>query len=56
MFNLRPKEGDLYDWIVQGWLVETHIEVDEQERPQLEVEDPKPKVGPSITPLGKLAS
>ena len=47
MLNPRPKEIELYDWIMQEWLVSAHMEVDEvQVKAEAEdslVEDEEPQ-------------
>ena len=61
MFTPRLEERCLYDRIVQEWLVSTHVEVDEQRRPQPsnahepQLETEELEAGPSTTLLEKLA-
>ena len=67
MLTPQVEEKGLHDKIVQGQLILAHMDVDEQDRPQLEVEEPQPEaeegygnaeepaVGPSTTLLKKLA-
>ena len=66
MLNPRPEEIELYDRIIQEWLVSANMEVDDEvhaedgpsttletETPSIEEAGPSttPEVGPSTTPL-----
>ena len=51
----RLKEKDDYEQIMQGWLISTEMEVDEQELPNSEVENAI-EAQPSIKLLKKLAA
>ena len=60
MLILRLAEKDSYDQIIEGWLISTEMDVDEQELPQPEAEEASTNAEkvcdqPSITLLEKLA-
>ena len=53
LLNPRPEEIELYDQIIQEWLISANMEVDDEVHVELEAEDPHCNT-PFISLLSKL--